>query len=219
MLHFIEKDFHEVATFAKANNYTYDLILSRNVVEHIYDLSDFYHAIARHNPKAVIYSTTTANFHNPAMRLNHYWIHKKNERTFYKQQRMDAILAQWPDISSTQLTVLTELTRGKAQHDFTDTIAQYKAGLSIKKDITLRTNTCDCTHGVWCEHLLSKKEHLQLMKNAGLQGIVTAGYWDTHYALKPANWAAKIFNFSIKLLGPKKGIYLSPFINIATRPQ
>ncbi|MFM2358965.1 MAG: hypothetical protein RLY16_958 [Bacteroidota bacterium] len=217
--YFIEKDIHEVTAFATAHNYTYDLILSRNVVEHIYDLADFYQAIAKHNSHAVIYSTTTANYHNPAMRLNHYWIHQKNERNFYKQQRIDAIMAHWPEISSTQLASLVELTRGKAQTDFTDAIVQFKAGLAIKKDTTLRTNTCDCNHGVWCEHLITQQEHLALLQNAGFKGSVTAGYWDTHYGLQPANWAAAIFNFLIKLIGPKKGIYLSPFINITTTPK
>ena len=52
-----------------------DIITSRNVVEHIYKLDEYYKLIHQYQPKAIIYSSTTANFNNPAMNLQHVLLH------------------------------------------------------------------------------------------------------------------------------------------------
>ena len=211
---FVTGDINAVAGFAASKNIQYDMVLSRNVVEHIYDLTEFYSVIFKHNPKAVVYSTTTANYHNPVMRLYHIYIHKKVERKYYFNQRMEAIQKMQPSLTVDRLTALVKLTRGKGQQDFIDAVNNFLNNKPIKKDSSLRSNTCDCITGVWNEHLLTKNEYQKIISAAGFTMSYTAGYWDTHYPSAVKNRMAKFFNEIISLLGTKKAVILSPFVNV-----
>ncbi len=211
---YVMGDINAVTDFAITNNFQYDLVVSRNVIEHIYSLPKFYSALYQHNPKAVIYSTTTANFHNPVMRLYHIYIHKKVEKQYYRQQRVDEIKKIKPLITSHQLKKLTEITRGKGQQDFIEAVKNYTGKNANIKDATLRSNTCDCIIGVWSEHLLTKKEYATIVTHAGFKMEFSAGYWDTHYSSTAMNVVAKILNSIILLLGKKNGILISPFVNV-----
>ena len=211
---YVMGDINAVTDFAMANNFRYDIVVSRNVVEHIYSLPQFYSALYKHNSTAVIYSTTTANFHNPVMRLYHIYIHKKVEKQYYRQQRVDEIKKIQPLIPADQLTQLTELTRGKGQQDFIEVVKNYTGKNVNIKDATLRSNTCDCIIGVWSEHLLNKKEYATIVTQAGFKMEFSAGYWDTHYSSAALNMLAKILNSIILMLGKKNGILVSPFVNV-----
>ena len=210
---YITGDIEEVLMYGDREGFTYDIIASRNVIEHIYDLWRFYDLLYKYNPAAVIFSTTTANYHNPAMRLRHYLIHKKVEKEIYKPQRKIAIKNEWPNISSTQLPDLVDKTRGKGQRDFTTAIACYKQNEIIEPVKILRSNTCDCYSGSWHEHLLTKNEYLQIITASGYKMRYTSGYWDTHYKSLWMNVLANILNNIIALWGTD-AYYLSPFVNI-----
>ena len=210
---YITGDIEAVAQYAKKQQYTYQLIVSRNVIEHIYDLSHFYNTIYLHNPTAVTYSTTTANYHNIAMRWYHIYIHKKVEKSYF-QQRIHKIKQLHPTLNQQQLVQAAKFTRGKGQQTFLLAVQQYITNQPVNIDATLRSNTCDCEHGVWCEHLLTKKEYAHLINKAGFTFEYTAGYWDTHYKWRIFNAMASTFNKIIDTIGPKKGILLSPFVNV-----
>ena len=211
---YVTGDINAVSDFAGSKNIRYDMVVSRNVIEHIYSLPEFYSVIFKHNPKAIVYSTTTANFHNPAMRLYHIYIHKKVEKQYYKQQRTDEIKKLQPSIKSNDLERLAELTRGKAQQDFIDAINNFVNDKPVFSDSSLRSNTCDCITGVWIEHLLTSKEHCEIAKKAGFKIEYAAGYWDTHYGSKAMNILSVLFNKIISLFGKNKAVSLSPFVNI-----
>jgi 2-polyprenyl-3-methyl-5-hydroxy-6-metoxy-1,4-benzoquinol methylase len=212
---YITGDINAVADFAAKKNIKYDMVLSRNVIEHIYSLSEFYNAIFKHNPKAIVYSTTTANFHNPVMRLYHIYIHKKVEKQYYKKQRLEEIKKLHPLLPVDKLTRLTELTRGKAQQDFTDAVSNFTNNKTVPEDKSLRSNVCDCVNGVWSEHLLTKNEYADIIHAAGFKMLYSPGYWDKHYSSGIKNLMSGIFNKIIDLLGKQKGIILSPFVNVA----
>ena len=210
---YVTGDIDDVMKYASAEAFIFDVVASRNVIEHIYSLDFFYKEIYRHNPKAVIFSTTSANFHNPAMRLKHYLLHKKIERLQYRPHRIKEIQTTWPGITKKQLQELTGLTRGKAKKDFTDALEDYKNGRPITPVQFLRSNTCICTYGYWCEHLLAKEEYESIITNAGYSMNFTPGYWDTHYLSGLMNLLANYLNKMIILMG-KRGIFFSPFVNI-----
>jgi 2-polyprenyl-3-methyl-5-hydroxy-6-metoxy-1,4-benzoquinol methylase len=210
---FVTGDIDDVTRFALAENFVFNIIASRNVIEHIYSLDFFYEELYRHNPKAVIFSTTSANFHNPAMRLKHYLLHKKIEREQYRPLRIKELLKLWPDITDKQLQQLADITRGKAGKDFTDAVADYKNNKPVTPVQFLRSNTCICTYGYWCEHLLAKDEYENIISKAGYQMDFTAGYWDVHYPSALMNLLAKLLNKLINITG-KQGILFSPFVNI-----
>jgi hypothetical protein len=210
---YVTGDIDAVLNYATTEGFTFDIIASRNVIEHIYSLPLFYGEVHRHNSEAVIFSTTSANFHNPAMRLKHYLLHKKIEREQYLPHRKKEIENLWPGISSTQLDELGTLTRGKAKEDFLMAVENYKNDKPIEPVPFLRSNTCISSYGYWCEHLLSKNEYESIITNAGYTMEYTAGYWDTHYSSGFMNLLAKFLNRLISLFG-KKGYVFSPFVNV-----
>ena len=210
---YVTGDVDAVLNYAATEGFLFDIVASRNVIEHIYSLPFFYAELYKHNPAAVIFSTTSANFHNPAMRLKHYFLHKKVERTQYLPQRKLQIKKEWPNISPNQLKKLSELTRGKANEEFITAINDYKNNLPVCKVSYLRSNTCTADSGYWCEHLLTKNEYQQIISHAGFEAAYTAGYWDTHYRSVFMNVLGKFLNRVINISG-QKAILFSPFVNV-----
>lgn len=210
---YVTGDIDAVLKYAFSEGFVFDIVASRNVIEHIYSLPFFFVEVYQHNPNTVIFSTTSANFHNPAMRLKHYLLHKKIERTQYLPYRKKILRQEWPEITDKQLTELSTITRGKAKEDFLTAIADYKNERSVTAVPFLRSNTCLPDSGYWCEHLLPKTVYKSIINKAGFSMEYTAGYWDTNYASPLMNLLGKFLNNLIGLFG-KKGYFFSPFVNV-----
>ena len=210
---FIAGDIDAVIEFAKANNIHFDIVASRNVVEHIYRLRDFYTKLYQSGITSVCYATTTANYHNPAMRLKHYWYHNKTEKNLFIKQRTDIIKKLVPTVNSSDLKELVKITRGRAFADFTDAIDLYFKKQPIPAVEFLRTNTCDSRTGVWAENLLTRENYVDIIQHAGFKAEYTAGFWDTHYKYRIVNLITGLFNRIIKITG-KKGYWFAPFVNL-----
>lgn len=210
---FISGDIDAVIEYGKANNISFDIVASRNVVEHIYDLRSFYSKLYQSGISTVCYATTTANYHNIAMRLKHYWLHNKVERTVHRKQREEYIKELVTGISEKDLQLLVKLTRGRAFADFSNTIDLYFNKKPIPPVEFLGNNTCDCKTGVWAEHLISRKNYLDIIQTAGFSAEYTAGFWDTNYKYQVVNIFTRFLNMIIKFSG-KKGYWFAPFVNV-----
>ena len=210
---FISGDIDAVIDYGKLNHIHFDIVASRNVVEHIYKLRNFYTKLNQSGITSVCFSTTTANFHNPAMRLKHYWHHYNVEQTMYKKQRADHIKESVPAVNSTDLDQLVKLTRGRAFADFINAIDMYFKKQAIPPVEFLRSNTCDCKTGVWAENLITRQNYFDIIQQAGFKAEYTAGFWDTHYKYKVVNLVTGLLNRLIKITG-KKGYWFAPFVNI-----
>lgn len=210
---YITGDIESVISYAATENIQYDIVLSRNVIEHIYSLQNFYSSLHQHNPGAVVYSTTTANYQNPLMRWYHLYIHKKYSK-HYLAHRIRQIKNLHPSLSPQQTKNIATLTRGKGQAEFTNAVNRLINGERIEQDSSLRSNDCDCETGVWNEHLLTKKEYEKIIQTAGFKMMYTPGYWDTHYDSSIKNLTGNIFNKIISVTGKKKGAFFSPFVNV-----
>lgn len=210
---FISGDIDAVIGYGRTNNITFDIVASRNVVEHIYDLGSFYKKLYQSGLTSVCYSTTTANFHNMAMRLKHYRYHYKMERSTYRKQREDYIKELVPGIDPGDISQLVKLTRGRAFGDLTQAIDLYFRKQPVPAVEFLSSNTCDCKTGVWAEHLITKDNYTDIIKNAGFTPEYTAGFWDTHYKYAVVNLFTRLLNRIIRISG-SKGYLFSPFVNV-----
>ena len=210
---FISGDIEAVIEYGKTNNLSFDIVGSRNVIEHIYKLENFYSKLYQSGLTALCYSTTTANYHNPAMRLKHYWYHRKVEKNFYRGQREEYIKELAPGINPIDFAQLVIQTRGKAFEDFTDAVYFYFSKKPIPSVEFLGTNTCDCRTGVWAEHLITRHCYTEIIKKAGFSVTYTAGFWDTHYKYAAVNLFTRILNSLIKITG-RKGYWFAPFVNV-----
>lgn len=210
---FITGDIDAVIEYGKANNAQFDIVASRNVVEHIYSLRDFYKKIYQSALTTICYSTTTANYHNIAMRLKHFDVHRKVEKAQFKSQREARIKELQPGISANDLQHLVEITRGRAFEDFTIAIDLYMNRQAIPPVEFLGTNTCDYKTGVWAENLLTRENYKTIIEDAGFSSDYTPGFWDTHYKYGLLNFITACFNRIIKIMGVK-GYWLSPFVSV-----
>lgn len=210
---YIMGDVDELVRYGKQNNIAFDIVASRNVIEHIYDLDAFYRKLKASGLTKMFYSTTTANYHNPAMLLKHRLYHRKVEKEQYRQQRAEKISKSWPDINKTDLDKLVSITRGRAFADFDEAVNAYRKGHLVQPVPHLESNTCDCNNGVWAEHIIRRSLYADILDKAGFTMEYTPGFWDTHYPFTPLNWLTAILNGCIKLMG-KKGYIIAPFVNV-----
>lgn len=210
---FISGDIDAVIDYGKASQVSFDIVASRNVVEHIYNLRSFYEKLYNSGLTSICYATTTANYHNIAMRFKHFLYHAKIERTLYKKQRADLIKESVPDITAIDLNDLVVLTRGRAFEDFTKAVSFYFDKKQIPAVEFLGTNTCDSKTGVWAENLINKEAYFEIIKKAGFTVTYTAGFWDTHYKYSAVNFVTRMLNRIIHIAS-SKGYWFSPFVNI-----
>jgi 2-polyprenyl-3-methyl-5-hydroxy-6-metoxy-1,4-benzoquinol methylase len=75
--HYIVGDIGDCFDRLEKFNIGCDFITSRNVIEHIYRLDHFYETIHKHQPRAVVVASTTANNSNPVAVVKHQLWHIK----------------------------------------------------------------------------------------------------------------------------------------------
>ncbi len=194
-----------------------DIITSRNVIEHIYRLNDFYKIIDQYQPQAIVYSSTTANFNNPAMNLQHVLLHRRIEK-IYLQQRVELIKQKFPELNDTSIHKLSIATRGYEKSEMIAAIDKYINTGSVPAKNYYYTNTCDMNYGVWAENLLPFHIHKAMVAESGRVGIIKPGFWDTHYQKPWKSWMGAVFNSTIKF-HKYSGFLLAPFIYVIALPK
>ena len=194
-----------------------DIITSRNVIEHIYRLDAFYSIINQYQPKAIVYSSTTANYYNPAMNLQHVLHHTKTEKV-YLQMRIDFIKKNFSQLSQENISKLATSTRGYEKSELITAINEFiKSGKLPSKNYHY-TNTCNMDYGVWAENLLPFSLHKAMVEVSGRECIIQSGFWDTHYTKPWKNKMGNLFNTIIAFNKPI-GFLLAPFIYIIALPK
>lgn len=195
------------------NNLSCDIILSRNVVEHIYDLDDFYGSMHEGQRDALIYFSTTANYHNPAMLWYHKRLHKKCEKE-YAPVRRAIIENKLKRLSEQELNQLTIATRGLAMYDLDESIENYKNHKTLPNPDKHYTNTCDANTGVWAEHIIPVNDYERIIVSKGYKLTILPAFWDTHYSSSLKNIFGKAMNMVSGMLGDKLGLKTTAFIYV-----
>jgi hypothetical protein len=213
--YFITGTIEDVDTILRNNSILADIIASRNVLEHIYDIKDYHVKIFKHNPKAIVYSTTTANYQNLAMRYLHRYIHYKAEKSYLLNQRINIITKKYPHLNDSEIRKIAKFTRGTALADFEIKVNEYLKGKTIEKQKD--SNTCDCETGLWIEHLMSEKEYLQIAIAGDFKFVFQPGFWDTNYRNYLINVFTCMLNKMILSFSRKNAIKISPFICVIAR--
>ena len=199
-----------------AKDISCNIITSRNVIEHIYKLEDFYESIHKRQPAATVFSSTTANYYNPAAHLQHIRWHRKCERRYLKE-RAAMIKQILPDISRDDERKLARATRGLAVNDLHNAIATFSKGV-LPVPTRFYTNTCDPSNGVWAEHLLTFEQYRHAINERHFKVTFQPGFWDTHYSSSLKSAMGRAFNRVIAK-GGKKSFRLAPFIYVIAEPQ
>ncbi len=212
---YIVGDIDATLNVLATKNISCNIITSRNVIEHIYKLEDFYNSIHVQQPQAAVYSSTTANYYNPAAHLQHIRWHRKCERRYLKERAV-MIKQSLPNITPGDVKKLARATRGLAGEELQHAIRGFTKGI-LPDPTKYYTNTCDPSNGVWAEHLLTFPQYRQAINEKHFKITFQPGFWDTHYAGSLKSAMGKAFNRIIKL-GGKKSFRLAPFIYVIAEP-
>lgn len=213
---YIVGDINETLEDLASNNISCSIIVSRNVIEHIYKLDYFYSTILKKQPRALVYSSTTANWKNPLTRIQHYRMHKFWEKR-YRVMRKEMIEKISPGLSPQDADRLASATQGKAGEDIEDTITTFVQTKQIPEPVNHKGNTCHPDTGVWVEHLLSYRQYCELIPPAYSVSFLP-GFWDTHYSRVWKNLIGKILNPIINT-HQKIGLMLAPFVYVVANPK
>jgi len=213
---YIVGDIDVTLNYIKAKNIELNLVVSRNVLEHIYKPGNFFAAIKKYFPDCIVFSSTTANAANPASVLKHQRWHAKWEKEFL-QQRMKIIRERINGMDEQEATELAKATRGLAMDDLDRAIEDYRVSRKLPQMDITGSNTCDPANGVWFENLLPFSEWRQIISKAGFNPSFQAGFWDTHYQASWKNFMGRFFN-NIAQVNPAVAITTAPFIYIIAKP-
>jgi 2-polyprenyl-3-methyl-5-hydroxy-6-metoxy-1,4-benzoquinol methylase len=199
----------------KAKNIICDVIVSRNVLEHIYDLKIFFAQMHAYQPQAILYGSTTANWKNPAAHLQHLMMHYK-AKPILVNKKIAIIKTIMPDLND---ALAKKLATQLIQHggaEFTNAVYQYKTNNIMPAPKGDYTNVCDET-GNWREHLLTYNQYRNLAPQYHLSFL--PGFWDTHYKSIFKIYLGKTANIVTNILGKKHGVLSTSFIYIIAKPK
>jgi 2-polyprenyl-3-methyl-5-hydroxy-6-metoxy-1,4-benzoquinol methylase len=215
--HYIVGDIRECLQALDRLNIKCDIITSRNVIEHIYKLSDFYSAIYASQPSTLVFSSTTANKRNPASVIKHWLWHRKWEKVF-RGKRSAMIERLAPDLTRHRKEKLVKATRGLASDDLKAAVDTFMYSGTLPNPALYGSNTCDPSNGVWAEHLLAISTFRKLINEKMYSVSFAPGFWDTHYRYEYLNRISRLLNRFIaknRVLGMR----LAPFIYVIARPK
>lgn len=225
--HIILGEIEEIAIYLNQNQINCDVIASRNVIEHIYDLNNYFHkASTIQNKDLILFLATTANEKNILTDIYTKRIHNRSEyqdrerKWGFKQRdsynaycdiRKSIISESYKNLTSKEVDLLAKLTRGLIKEDIILAVNEYVKNGKRPDPIKHPTNTCDPMTGNWAEHLVSLTDYKKLIEKNDFSLNIICGFYNTHYKLKILNIITSIANMVIKKL-TFTSIYGAPFI-------
>ena len=227
--HYISGETKDFVEYVNRNNLNLNILGSRNVIEHIYNLDDFFNEISTINSdRLVLYLNTTANTQNPltniyTKRLQRIYEHegfseewgsrKRDKNNAAMEMRKRIIREHISNLSSSEIEKLAANTRGKRKDDIIKYIDDYLATGVMTPALAHPTNTCDPHTGSWFEHLLPIGEYEKLIEKNGFEYSFKNGFYNLNYPQWYLNLITPVLNFKINLLR-YWGIFLAPFITV-----
>lgn len=219
---FIEGDIQEVKEYF--TNSTPHVMVSTDVIEHIYDLDYFYTTVKEINPAMITVMSTACN---PA---NYFKV-----KQFKKLQVKDELHGGTPDdhslfgetvmepfieirrkiiagyckgkLNTAEINTLATVTRGLRKDDIEKAVDKFIAHKVLLPVLSHPTNTCDPITGSWSERLLSFEQYKYIYSNTGFQ----VKFYDGFYNEYEDTLKSKLL-FFVNRLVPLTGFSLSPFI-------
>jgi len=201
-----------------------DAITGTDVIEHIYDLDDFFKALWDINPAIVSVFTTASNPVNFFKVRNLKKIQRKDEleggepgdhalfgetslEPFIKI-REKIIRKHAPQLTDTTVMALAEATRGLHEADIIKALAQYHISKRIPVPVD-DFNTCNPLNSSWTERILSLEAYISVYRSAGFTCKIYAGFYN-QYGSGMGSFVKKLLNAGIHILGKR----ISPYIVI-----
>ncbi len=208
-----------------------DALLSRNVIEHIYDLNEFFQDCSSLKPRPLCMMATTANLANPMVAAYTKRLQRKAEfqdqktkwgskprddNRAYLTIREELISKKFPQLRAGEIRTLAKRTRGLIEPDIYQAVTKYLQTNELPNSPASNTNTCDPFTGNWTERLIPLKTYEEIAGRSGYQVDVINGFYNTDYSQTWLNMITPWINRTIKKTG-NSGRFLAPFIILRFR--
>lgn len=203
---------NNIVQYFNINNMTLDIILSRNVIEHIYDYKAHLQEVKRipFEDKLIILDSTTANYANPLVFLQHKIIHFQNSKLVDKS-REEYIKNYLPSINEKQLAFLVKKLRNIAKEDLKKQLDLFHSEGHISHKINFSdTNICEPLYGCWTERLEDFSFYKNIFKDLNISLSYSSGSWITNYSFPITNIIFKLINKITEILPNRFKIITGP---------
>jgi 2-polyprenyl-3-methyl-5-hydroxy-6-metoxy-1,4-benzoquinol methylase len=223
--HYICGEMRDVATFLNGISIACDVVVSSDVIEHVYDVSAFFHDLrSLPSEHLSIALSTHANPLNPVVNrilmqkqraVEHQDRqytpgHKKRDSLqSYLGIRRDIIRRCADGLSDEVIERLARVTRGMDDNDIQSTVECYLEDRVLPPAPKHPTNTCDPWTGNWADRLADPHELRVQLAQAGFDAEIVCGCYGTpHGRLKQA--AAGLLDGAIRYTGTQ-GLRFAPY--------
>jgi len=184
-------DHKELVNSVNAIDEKVDLVLSYDVIEHVYDVSEMFKEFHRlTNPPQSLIFGSGANIRNPFYvrhvqkiqeavefkNRDNYSGHKERDSLeSYLGLRKKIISDYRSDISKHDLDLLASKSRGLMKVDIENLVENYYKTNQISYEPNHPTNTCDPLTGNWCEQLIPHKDLIRIPSSLGQSAKIFKG--------------------------------------------
>jgi 2-polyprenyl-3-methyl-5-hydroxy-6-metoxy-1,4-benzoquinol methylase len=225
-------DINNLCEFLKISQIRIDILCSMDVLEHIYNIDNWFTKANEIEGNYSIIFLTSANSRNPFIRKKLIKIHKQaeyvgspktegwKERDLNKpflQVRSEIISELVPDLEIEKINFLAESTRGLMIYDIKTVVKDYLQTGNLGYKILHPTNTCDPFTGNWSENLINLKFLTKIVSSKGFDVRISNSFY-SYSRSKIANFFKLIFNFLMFTLGEKL-LIISPSYTLIARKK
>jgi ubiquinone/menaquinone biosynthesis C-methylase UbiE len=210
-----------------------DLIVSYDVIEHVYDVKKNFEAFSRLDiaPKVIVYGSG-ANIRNPfytrEVRKSQLSVENEDRKQSYGHKASDSLKSYMnlrkdiirqisPSLDENALEYLARSTRGLIKSDIEKGVREYMLQGNLSYQISHPTNTCDPITGNWCEHLLDFNWLTSTAHSLGYHADISKGKYSPDRFTK-RNIFRSIFNIANVTFG-RFGFSFSPFYILTLKPS
>ena len=167
----------ELKTFCEEHQLTPTHLVATDLIEHVYDLSVFFHDLQKINSSFEMVFTTGSNPANAykCKQLRKYM--QEDEKEFVKQ-RKTYIHDNYTHLSNNEIEKLAKHTRGKIYSDIKKEVNQYLKTGNCPVLLEDPYNTCDPATGSWTERILSFETYKQLADKYGFKIEFASGFYN-----------------------------------------
>lgn len=228
----IPGDISNVVAFIKDKKIEVDFVLAHDVIEHIYNVNQWYADLKEILvPQSTVICTSHANKYNPLIRhkletlqinaeinsQKKQWGHKERDslESFYDIRKL-LIKEQAPQLEQNEVADLATATRGLMNMDIKLAVNDYISEGKITVKPSNRKNTCDPNTGNWIEQLIDLNQLSIKLNELGYQNKITAGFYISSKGNFIVKMLKKTANYGIYFL-KKNGLYLSPYYVVTSQ--